>query len=166
MIKNRIYPRTGASRSHNLISVKLALALDSRVSSRGCEVYASDMRVQVDDEGTYTYPDLIVVCDEPRFRKYVAQDTLLNPSLLFEILSPSTELIDRNQKYQQYLQIPSLTGYFMVVQDTPLIEAYLRHNNDWLYRAFSGREANLVIEALDCEIPLSEVYPRERLADA
>ena len=90
LIKNRIYPRTGASRSHNFISVKLALALDSRVSSRGCEVYASDMRVQVDDEGTYTYPDLIVVCDEPRFRKYVAQDTLLNPSLLFEILSPST----------------------------------------------------------------------------
>ena len=101
---------TGASRSHNFISVKLATALDRRLSGRGCEVYTSEMRVQVDDAGTYTYPDIVVVCDEPRFRQYVTQDTLLNPSLLFEILSPTTELIDRNQKYKQYLQIPSPHG--------------------------------------------------------
>ena len=157
---------TGASRAHNFISVKLAVALDSRLSGRGCEVYTSDMRVQVDESGTYTYPDVIVVCGDPRFRKYVAQDTLINPTLLFEILSPSTELIDRNQKYKQYLQIPSLTGYFLVTPDKPLIEAYTRSGDDWQNVTSSGLESSLVIAALDCEIPLSAVYNRVQLGDA
>lgn len=166
LIDNRIYPLTGASRSHNFISVKLATALDRRLSGRGCEVYTSAMRMQVHDAGTYTYPDVVVACAEPRLRQYVTQDTLLNPTLLFEILSPSTELIDRNQKYKQYLQIPSLTGYFLVAQTKPLIQSYLRIGEDWMYRAASGLEATLVIKALDCEIPLSEIYQQMRKAGA
>ena len=163
LIDNRIYPMTGASRSHNFISVKLAVALDRRLGSRGCEVYTSDMRVQVDEAGTYTYPDVIVVCGDPRFRKYVAQDTLLNPALLFEILAPSTELIDRNQKYKQYLQIPSLAGYFLVTPDKPLIEAYMRSGDDWLYRSWSGLDATVEIDTLDCEIPLEDIYSSLRM---
>ena len=166
LIDNRIYPMTGASRSHNIISVKLAAALDRRLGDKGCEVYTSDMRVQVEDAGTYTYPDVIVMCGEPRFRRNAAQDTLLNPTLLFEILSPSTELIDRNQKHAQYLQIPSLKGYFLVAQDKPLIEAYLRSGDDWHYRSASGRDTALIIESPACEIPLREVYPAAQQADA
>ena len=165
LIDNRIYPMTGASLSHNYISVKLAVALDSRLSDKGCAVYTSDMRVQVEQSGTYTYPDLVVLCSEPRLRPYAEQDTLLNPTLLFEILSPSTELIDRKQKHTQYLQIPSLRGYFLVSQGKPLIEAHTRKADDWRLRFFSGLDATLVIPAPACEIPLSAIYRQVSFTD-
>ena len=157
---------TGASLSHNYICTKLAVALDIRLSQRGCAVYTSDMRVQVEEAATYTYPDLVVLCTEPRIRPYAEQDTLLNPTLLFEILSPSTELIDRKQKHAQYLEIPSLQGYFLVSQGRPLIEAHTREGDDWRLRIFLGIDATLVIPAPDCEIPLSEIYQQMTFADA
>ena len=166
LIDNRIHPMTGASLPHNFINVKLAVALDNRLSEKGCAVYTNDMRVQVERGGTYTYPDLLVLCSQPQLRPYAEQDTLLNPTLIFEVLSPSTELIDRNQKLEQYLRIPSLQGYFLVSQDKPLIEAHTRQGDDWRLRIFSGLDATLVIPGLGCEIPLSEVYRRARFADA
>lgn len=166
LIDNRIYPMTGASLSHNYISTRLSVALDSRLSEKGCAVYTSDMRVQVEEEGTYTYPDLVVLCGAPRLRPYAEQDTLQNPTLLFEILSPSTELIDRYQKREQYLHIPSLLGYFLVAQDKPLIEAHTRSFDDWHYREYAGLDASLHIPTPDCEIPLSEIYRRVRFKDA
>lgn len=165
LIDNRIYPMTGASLSHNFVNVKLAVALDSRLSEKGCVVYTSDMRVQVEEEGTYTYPDLVVLCGKPRLRPYAEQDTLQNPTLLFEVLSPSTELIDRNQKLEQYLQIPSLQGYFLVAQDKPLIEAHIRAGSDWRPLEFTGLDATLRIPAPECEIPLSDIYRRVRFED-
>lgn len=166
LIDNRIYPMTGASLAHNYVNVKLAVALDSRLSEKGCVVYTSDMRVQVEKEGTYTYPDVVVLCGKPRLRPYAEQDTLQNPTLLFEILSPSTELIDRYQKREQYLKIPSLLGYYLVAQDKPLIEVHERAANDWLHHRCAGLEASLDIPALGCEIPLSEVYRRVRFTAA
>lgn len=160
LIENRIYPMTGASRPHNLITGRLIALLVNSLHSADCEVYPSDMRVQVDDAGTYTYPDAVVVCGAPRFRPYAAQDTLLNPALLIEVLSPSTELVDRNQKLRQYLQIPSLIGYLLVAQNKPLIQAHLRVDGDWRYRAWQGLDSTAVIEALDCELPLREIYHR------
>ncbi len=160
LIDNKIYPMTGASLSHNFISVKLSAALDSRLSGKGCAVCASDMRVLVEDNGTYTYPDVVVLCAKPKLRPYTDQDTLINPTLIFEILSPSTELIDRNQKHQQYLQIPSLLGYFLVAQDAPLIEAYTRQGDDWRQRVTSGMDAKLLIPSPECEIPLDFIYSK------
>ena len=160
LIDNKIYPMTGASLSHNFISVKLSAALDSRLSGKGCAVCASDMRVLVEDNGTYTYPDVIVLCGEPRLRPYTDQDTLMNPTLIFEILSPSTELIDRNQKREQYMQISSLAGYFLVAQDQPLIEAYTRQDASWQYHVASGLDAKLLIPSPECEIPLEFIYSK------
>lgn len=158
LIANRIYPMTGASRPHNLITAKLIALLIHCLQAADCEIYPSDMRVQVDSSGTYTYPDVVVVRGEPRFRPYTTQDTLLNPALLIEVLSPSTELIDRNQKRRQYLQIPSLIGYMLVAQNMPLIQAHLRVDNDWRYRAWQGLDSTAVIEALGCELPLRDIY--------
>ena len=166
LINSRVVEMTGASRSHNRINFNFAFALENRLAGKGCEVFGIDMGVLVDREANFTYPDVIVVCGEPRFRSDSPQDTLENPTLLFEILSPSTESIDRNQKLRQYLQLDSLKGYFLVAQDKPLIEAYMRSGDDWLYRECAGLESGLVIAALDCEIPLSEVYRQVRFADA
>ncbi len=166
LINNRVIEMTGASRSHNRINLNLAFALEDKLHSKGCEVYAIEIGVLVNPDGTYTYPDVIVVCGEQRVRADAPQASLENPTLLFEILSPSTETRDRNQKLEQYLQISSLVGCFLVAQDKPLIEAHTRSGDDWQYREYSGMDANLLVPALDCEIPLSEVYQRVRFVEA
>ncbi len=165
LIDNRAFAMTGASRSHNLITLNLAFALTNRLGNKGCEVYAMDIRVQVNPATTYTYPDVVVVCGEPRFRSDVKPDTLENPTLIFEILSPATELIDRNRKFRQYLQLESLEGYFLIAQNKPLIESYLRRKDDWLYRDWAGLDSTVVIDAVDCEIPLKDLYSKVRLED-
>ena len=159
LIEGRVVQMTGASRSHNRIVLDLARALEDRLYSNECEVFAVEVGVLVDHEGTYTYPDVMVVCGEQRARG-VPQTSLENPTLLFEVLSPSTETYDRNQKLELYLQIPSLTGYFIIAQDKPLIDAHMRSGDEWHNETFAGLDASLVIPALDCEIPLSEVYRR------
>ena len=166
LINNRVIEMTGASRSHNRINLNLAFSLEDKLHSKGCEVYAIEIGVLVNPDGTYTYPDVIVVCGEQRVRADAPQASLENPTLLFEILSPSTETRDRNQKLEQYLQISSLVGCFLVAQDKPLIEAHTRSGDDWQYREYSGMDANLLVPALDCEIPLSEVYQRVRFVEA
>ena len=163
LLANRIYPMTGASRSHNFLSTILAVALYQRLGSQSCEIYTSDMRVQVDDGGTYTYPDVIVVCGEPRFRQDIQPDTLLNPTSIFEILSPSTELIDRNHKLQQYLAMDSLQACCLVSQNIPRVEAYSRRDEDWVYRVWTGLDEALVIERPDCVLPLAEIYAKIQL---
>ena len=89
---------------------------------------------------------------------------LENPTLLFEILSPSTERIDRKRKRELYLQIPTLSGYFLVSQDKPLIETHTRSSDDWQYREYSGLDATLVIPTPECEIPPEvEILPAGEL---
>ena len=135
---------TSASRPHNRIVLDLARALEDRLHSQACEVFAVEVGVLVNLEGTYTYPDVMVVCGEQKIRADAPQTSLENPTLLFEVLSPSTEMVDRNQKLEQYRQIPSLLGYFLVAQDKPLIEAHTRSFDDWQYREYcAGLDASL-----------------------
>ena len=166
LIYSRVIAMTGVSRSHNRININLAFALEQKLEDQGCEVYIIEVGLLVDREGTYAYPDVIVVCGEPKLYGEAPQDTLENPALLFEILSPSTESRDRNQKLDQYLQIPSLTGYFLVAQDKPMIEAHTRSFDDWQYREYAGWDASLRIPTPDCEIPLSEIYRQVSFVDA
>jgi len=166
LINNRVIAMTGASRPHNRIVLDLARALEDRLHSQACEVFAVEVGVLVNLEGTYTYPDVMVVCGEQKIRADAPQSSLENPTLLFEVLSPSTEMVDRNQKLEQYRQIPSLLGYFLVAQDKPLIEAHTRSFDYWQYREYAGLDASLHIPTPDCEIPLSEIYRRVRFKDA
>ena len=165
LIDNRVYEMTGASRSHNLIAGNLVTALNIGLRGKDCEVYPADMRVLVRPGSSYTYPDVVVVCGKPKFRSGIKPDTLENPTLIFEILSPTTELIDRNRKLDQYLELKSVQGYYLVSQQVPRVESYTRLGEDWLYATTSGLETSLVIAALDFEIPLSEMYRQAQLTD-
>ncbi len=162
LIDNRIFSMPGGSRAHeNIVAALIYLLLIALMDKEG-DVYPGGMKVQVDALATYTYPDVSVVCGAPRFRPGAKSGPLENPTLLFEVLSPSTEKIDRNRKLEQYLRIPSLQGYFLVSQDKPLIEAYTRANDKWVFSESAGLAASLRIPALDCQIPLSDVYRRVR----
>lgn len=166
LVKGRVLQMPGASRPHNRIVLDLARALEDRLRSQACEVFAVEVGVLVNPEGTYTYPDVLVVCGEQRIRADAPQSSLENSTLLFEVLSPSTEMYDRNQKLEQYRQNPSLLGFFLVSQDQPLIETRTRAFGDWQCREYSGLDASLVIPAPDCEIPLREIYRRVRFDEA
>ena len=160
LINGAVVAMTGVSRAHNTIAGNLIVALRSLLAGQSCNVFFSDIRVQVDEVSTYTYPDVVVVCGEPKFREDVKPDTLINPLLIFEILSPSTELIDRNRKFDQYLQMDSLAGYFLVSQDKPRVEVFQRHDEGWLYQDWTGMDTMVEIASLECELALEEVFQK------
>lgn len=115
------------------------------------------MRVQVRADATYTYPDVVVVCGEPQFAD-THVDMLLNPTVLVEVLSESTELIDRRQKLAQYRALPSVRDYLLVAQDAPRIERYTRQEAGWLYADVTGLDGIVTLDAIGCKLALREVY--------
>lgn len=118
-----------ASYHHTLIKDNLAGEARHQLKQRPCQIVTSDMRVKVESVGLYTYPDLVVVCEKPTFEDD-AFDTLLNPTVLIEVLSKSTENYDRGAKFGMYRQIPSLQEFVLVAQDKPLVERYVRQPED------------------------------------
>ena len=158
LIDNYIVAMSGASEAHNIVTVNISTLLNLRFRKKPCKVYAANMRVQVKRQATYTYPDVVVVCGQPRFRADAKPATLQNPMLIFEVLSPSTEDIDRGRKFSQYLQLPSLEGYFLVSQDVPRVESYTRQADGWLYQDHAGLDAKLRIDAIDISLSLEDIY--------
>ena len=155
-----MFTMSGASRRHNLISLNLGAELRAQLRHRPCEVYTSDMRVKVSPTGLYTYPDVVVVCGEPEFEDTMG-DTLLNPTILVEVLSQSTEDYDRGRKLEHYRTIPSLQEYLLVSQEKAHIVHYVRHSDvSWLLSDTSGLDAFIALRAIGCEIALSEIYAK------
>ncbi len=165
-IDGEIYAMTGAKRAHNLITSNINTALNTQLREHPCEIYVSDMRVQVSEAGSYVYPDVVVACGEPEFRPDSYMDTLLNPTVIVEVLSDSTELFDRGVKWANYRLLPSLQAYLLVSQYAVRIERYTRHQNDgWLYTDVTDMNAAIAIESIGCELVLSDVYAKVSFED-
>ena len=163
--RGELFAMSGASREHNLIANNIGGEARSRLRGSPCEVYSSDMRVRVDRTGLYVYPDVVIVCGEPRFvDEHV--DTLVNPRLLIEILSDSTEKYDRGTKMSQYMQIDSLQEYVLVSQSQPRVEVYQRRSDGkWNYSDASGLDASISLESVGITLPMSEIYLRVEFPD-
>ncbi len=160
----QIYAMTGASREHNLITVNIAGELRSQLKQRPCEAYVNDMRVKAAQAHGYHYPDVAIVCGAPQFEDGQF-DTLLNPSVLIEVLSPSTEAYDRGAKFTHYRKIPSLREYLLVAQDQPSIEHYVRQSDDaWLLTEAVGLEAVVPLDSVGCALSLREIYDKVPLS--
>jgi Uma2 family endonuclease len=153
---------TGGSRNHGLIVGNLVRELGSQLRDQPCEVYPTDLRVRVSPTGLYTYPDVVVACGEPRFEDEQL-DTLLNPTVILEVLSPTTESYDRGRKFEHYRTLDSLAEYLLVSQDRPRIERFLRQDDGlWLFGDAAGLAAALVLPSIGCELRLAEVYAKVR----
>lgn len=158
-----IFAMSGGSRAHSRLAVNIASFLNTKLSGRPCEVFNSDLRVKIEASNLYTYPDISVVCGGPRFLDE-RQDTLLNPVLIVEVLSPSTERYDRGVKFRHYRQIPSLMEYVLVSQDEAQIERFLRtETGDWTLRVASGLESRIQLASIGEELPLAEIYEKVEL---
>ena len=159
-LNGEIFAMTGASRQHNRITINISSSLNLQLKGRPCETYAVDMRVKVRASGLYTYPDVAVVCGDPQFEdEYV--DTLLNPTLLVEVLSQSTERYDRIAKTSYYRTIDSLAEHLLVAQDEIRLEQYVkRPNRQWLLSEYRELDEVVELTAIGCELRLSDVYDR------
>ncbi len=158
----RVYAMAGTSRPHNQISLNIGSEFRFRLRGGPCEAYSGDMRVRVEATGLYTYPDVSVVCGEQSFDS-VRMDTLLNPTLLVEILSPSTEAYDRGRKFAQYQNLESLQTYVLIAQDAARVEVYTRQGDVWTQETYVGLDATVALPAIGCELPLREIYERVQL---
>ncbi|HEX2187477.1 MAG TPA: Uma2 family endonuclease [Longimicrobiaceae bacterium] len=151
---------TGASRKHNLVTLNVASSLTGQLRGRPCETYVSDMRVKVSRTGSYLYPDVVVACGGPELEDEQA-DTLLNPTVVFEVLSPSTADYDHNRKWELYRRLPSLQDYLLVSQDEPRVERYTRRPEGlWLFSETSGLDGVLRLDSIGCTLALRDVYER------
>jgi Uma2 family endonuclease len=159
-LNGQIFSMTGASRAHKVLCGNMFATLHSQLRGKPCEVYANDMRVKVSETGMYTYPDIVVACGEPRFEDQ-AVDTLLNPVLIIEVLSDSTERYDRGAKFTHYRSIASLQEYLLVSQTECRIEHYLRQpGNHWLLTEYQDFHDRIDLNSLGSQLTLSEVYER------
>ena len=155
-----MYAMSGASRKHNLIVTNIVAELLQQMKGRACEVYPNDMRVKVSATGLYTYPDAIVVCGEPRFED-AHVDTLLNPTLIVEVLSTSTAAYDRGQKFGHYRGIESLTEYVFVAQDECKVEHYAKQSDrQWLQTVVQSLEAEVKLDSIQGVLQIREIYDR------
>jgi len=156
--RGEVFAMAGASFEHTLVKDNLAGETRSLLKDGPCCVLTSDMRVRVNATGLYTYPDVAIVCDEPKFEDEVF-DTLLNPRILIEVLSDSTEKYDRGKKFEHYRQIESLMEYVLVSQDSPLVERFLRNaDNAWLLTEVKGMDGVFEFASVPVRIPLREIY--------
>lgn len=158
-----VSPMVGASREHNLVAMNIGSILHQQLWKTSCEVYTTDMRVRVDPEGSYTYPDVIVVCNEPQFED-AEVDTLLNPAVIVEVLSDSTEAYDRGDKSAQYRRLESLTDYLLVAQDEIALEHFARTADDtWELKEVRAAGQTLEIPSINCRLAVNDVYHKVKL---
>ena len=153
---------------HVLLVTNLVGELGVQLKAGPCNVYSAALRVRTAPTGLYTYPDVIVVCDEPRFSDD-QKDTLLNPALIIEVLSESTEDYDRGGKFEQYRTIDSFVEYLLVAQDRPHVEHYTRQaDGSWVLCETNSLEEIIHLKSVPCSLRMADIYakiefkPKER----
>ncbi|HVF29124.1 MAG TPA: Uma2 family endonuclease [Pyrinomonadaceae bacterium] len=159
-LRGETFAMVGASRKHNLISGNVFGELRQQLKAEPCEAYINDMRVRVQSVGLYTYPDVVVVCGEPQFEDGHV-DTLLNPTLLVEVLSESTESYDRGKKSAFYRTVESLTEYLLVSQDEHRVEQYVKQGaGRWLLSDVRSLDEDVVLASLPCRLTMTSIYEK------
>jgi Uma2 family endonuclease len=159
-IGGQVYAMTGAKENHNLIVVNLAAELRARFKQRPCRVFANDMKVRINLADASTYPDVLALCGEREFHDQ-RKDIICNPSLIVEVLSPSTEAHDRGDKFALYRRLPSLQDYLLISQERMAAELYTRQaDGRWLMSEFNQEQQVIRLDSVDCEVPMAEIYDK------
>jgi Uma2 family endonuclease len=155
-----IVAMAGGSPQHSLIIANLIGEVRNRLKGSPCRVYDSNLRIRIPHSALYTYPDLSVVCGEPQFDPQDRRrTTILNPRVLFEVLSEGTEAYDRGDKFRRYLEIESLQEYVLLSQSSPFAASYLRRGDgSWLFTPAAGLGAVIKLQSVEIELPLAEAY--------
>ncbi len=157
--RGAIFAMTGASENHNLITMAIGSNLDGQLAATPCRPYPSDFRLKIETVPLYTYPDLSVICGETHLADG-RQDTFVNPTVLIEVLSESTEAYDRGRKAEYYRTIPSLQEFLLIAQDRPHVECFRRHDHIWQFTEFSTLSDEVALDSIGCTLSLAAIYKR------
>lgn len=156
--KGEIFAMSGGTWQHSLLIAAVIRELGNALEGKPCQVFNGDLRIKVNESGLYTYPDASVICEEAQLEDS-HKDTLLNPLVVVEVLSDSTEKYDRGQKFDFYRTIPSLKQYVLVSQNKPQVEVFTRsEDTGWLLTVATGKNTSIELTALECELSLGELY--------
>ncbi len=157
-----IVAMAGGSIKHFRITKNIGQSIDRKLS-KGCESFSSEVKVRVESFQKYYYPDLFVVCGEPIFDEK-RDDTIVNPILIIEVLSKSTEARDRGEKMLAYRSLESLREYVLVSQDKAIVEQYSKDmNENWIHKATIGLQSKVFFESIEVEVTLEDIYKRIEL---
>ncbi|MFN8483201.1 MAG: Uma2 family endonuclease [Anaerolineae bacterium] len=158
-VDGEVYAMTGASRQHNRVSINIGAQVWNQLQNRACEPFVNDMRVRV-GRRAYLYPDVVVVCGDAQFEDD-AVDTLLNPTLVVQVLSPSTENYDFGKKFALYRSIPSLQEYLLVAQDRCHVAHFARQGEGaWLLSETFSLNDSVILPSIACRLAVRDVYQR------
>jgi Uma2 family endonuclease len=153
-----MFAMAGGTAMHSLIATNIAGEVREKLKGGLCKAFTSDLRLKVETTGLFTYPDVSVVCGPLQFVPGT-DDTVMNPTVIFEVLSDSTEAYDRGEKFQHYRQMPSLQEYVIVSQRLPRIEHFLRgRDGEWTIRTAEGKDASIGLPSLKIALELNEVF--------
>lgn len=159
-LAGHIYALAGGSRRHNLLVANIVAALHRQLRQRSCTVYPSDLRIHIPGRNYYTYPDVSVACEPLRFTDD-EQDTVLNPVVIIEVLSKSTENYDRGRKFKHYRTITSFQEYLLIAQDSVHIEHYVRQpDNQWLFVDVDDPNETIVLSCIQCDLLVTDIYEK------
>jgi len=165
-LSGQIFAMAGGSPEHSAIGNNIGGEMRSLLRGTSCAVFNSDLRVTVMQTGLMTYPDVTVICGE-QHRHPLDRHSIINPTVLFEVLSPTTEAYDRGEKWAHYRRLDSLQEYILVSQNKARVEQYVRQDDgSWKFTALEGLAASLLLPSLGCALPLSEVYDRVTFEEA
>ena len=162
--RGEAFVMSGASPAHVLIVSNLVAALHGQLRQSPCSVYSTDLRIKVAATGLYTYPDVVVICGELQFDDDL-RDTVLNPTLIVEVLSDSTRDHDRGAKFESYRKLHSLQEYMLIAQDECHVEHFVRQpDNRWLLSETDASESRLDLPSIGCRLALASVYEKVALS--
>jgi Uma2 family endonuclease len=158
-VNGHVFAMAGASLEHNQITFNIAVELGVQLRGRPCAAYVSDLRVKVTATGLYTYPDVVALCGEAIFEDS-AMDTLVNPQVIIEVLSESTEAYDRGEKFAHFRRLPTLTDYVLIAQDKVRVEHYVRQDRQWVFSEADEWNDTIHLNSIDCTLALRDIYDK------
>ena len=164
-MNGRVIGRSGSNRWHNLIVSNAAVAIGSRIHGAKSDLYLGNMRVRLRNN-FICYPDIVVVNGEPAFADQNG-DLLLNPTVVFEIISSATNTLDKTQKLEAFLAMDSIRECILVKEDEMRIEHYAKQNaKQWIYKIYNERDDVIGMESINCKVSLSEIYAQIKFGHA
>ncbi len=154
-----IWSMSGATYPHNQVVMNLLLEVGAKLREKGCHTFPTDMRIKVPDYPPYRYPDLTALCGEPVIEKIGGIDMLVNPQLIVEVLSDSTEAFDRGDKFTYYKSIPSFSEYVLVAQHRPHVTVFVKHGDGfWANYEYNDIGQSVQLSSVPCELLLTDIY--------
>jgi Uma2 family endonuclease len=162
--QGEIFAMSGAKMQHNIVAGNIFGELHHKLNGKPCQPFNSDMRTHIEENTLFTYPDVSVVCGDPITRNNDEMN-MLNPTIIFEVLSPSTKNYDRGEKFKLYRDIPTLKEYVLVDPEQVSIEAYhINEHGNWELKEYKGIDDNLFLQSIQVTLSLKEIYKRTKIA--